>query len=41
MASWETISRRTLLITQNKCLPVEYQRYGLGEGLRRRHLDRG
>jgi hypothetical protein len=26
MASWETIARRTLLVAQNKCSPVEYQR---------------
>jgi hypothetical protein len=26
LASWETISRRMLLISQNKCTPDEYQR---------------
>jgi hypothetical protein len=26
LASWETISRRMLLISQNRCSPAEYQR---------------
>jgi hypothetical protein len=26
MASWETITRRTLLMVQNTCSPTEYRR---------------
>lgn len=26
LASWETITRRTMLIAQNRCTPTEYQR---------------
>jgi hypothetical protein len=26
LASWETVTRRMLLISQNKCSPAEYQR---------------
>jgi hypothetical protein len=26
LCSWETIARRTLLMSQNKCSPAEYQR---------------
>ncbi len=26
LASWETITRRSLLIVQNKCSPAEYRR---------------
>jgi hypothetical protein len=26
LASWETIARRMLLISQNRCSPTEYQR---------------
>ena len=29
LASWETIARRTLMIAQNTCTPVEYKRMAM------------